>query len=71
MTGDLMHSPVQCPHPEWSPVFDEDRVLAAKTRQAILGRYCDTGTLVMTAHFPTPSVGYVRPGKQAFLFEYL
>ena len=71
MTGDLMHSPVQCAHPEWSPVFDADPGLAAKTRQAILDRYCNTDTLVMTAHFPTPSVGYVRPGKQAFFFEYL
>lgn len=71
MTGDLMHSPVQCPHPAWSPVFDEDASLAANTRQAFLERHCDTNTLVMTAHFPTPSVGFIRPKEQAFQFDYL
>ena len=71
MTGDLMHSPVQCPHPQWSPVFDTDKKLAAKTRSQFLDQHCDTDTLVMTAHFPTPSVGYVRPGGHNFLFDYL
>ena len=71
MTGDLMHSPVQCPHPHWSPVFDTDKKLAANTRSQFLDQHCDTDTLVMTAHFPTPSVGYIRPGGHNFLFDYL
>ena len=31
---------------------------------------CDTATLVMTAHFPSLSVGFVRPRGEAFDWVY-
>lgn len=59
MTGDLMHSPLQLAHPDWSPYFDHDTRLSAGTRQRFLDQHCETDTLVMTAHFPSPSTGRV------------
>jgi glyoxylase-like metal-dependent hydrolase (beta-lactamase superfamily II) len=70
MCGDLMHSPVQCLHPEWVPWPDWDPALAAQTRRAFLERYCDTPTLVCTAHFPLPSAGRVVRAGNAFRFVY-
>jgi len=70
MCGDLMHSPVQCLHPEWVPWPDWDAQLASRTRRAFLERYCDTPTLVCTAHFPLPSAGRVVRAGNAFRFVY-
>jgi glyoxylase-like metal-dependent hydrolase (beta-lactamase superfamily II) len=78
MCGDMMHSPVQCPHPEWSPVWDRDPEQARRTRRSFLERHCDTDTLVLTAHFPPPSMGRIVPYRGAgraaatdgFLFRY-
>jgi len=71
MCGDLMHVPIQCPHPEWSPLFDHDLDEARQTRRRFLEHAGETGALVLTAHFPSPSVGRVRPKGEAFTFDYL
>ena len=70
MCGDLVHCPVQCRHPEWVPWPDWDAELAKRTRRAFLDRYCETGTLVCTAHFPLPSAGRIERAGDAFRFEY-
>jgi glyoxylase-like metal-dependent hydrolase (beta-lactamase superfamily II) len=70
MCGDMMHSPVQCPHPEWSPVWDRDAEQARRTRRSFLERHCDTDTLVLTAHFPLPSTGRIVPAGAGFMFRY-
>ena len=70
MCGDLMHSPVQCLHPEWVPWPDWDVALARQTRRAFLERYCETDTLVCTAHFPLPSAGRIVRAGDAFRFKY-
>ncbi len=67
--GDLMHTPLQLRHPELSPKFDVDPVLAATTRRQFLERYCDTDTLCCTAHFPSPTVGKIRRKGNAFSCE--
>ncbi len=59
MTGDLIHSPIQCVYPEWSPVFDRDPKRAAAVRRRFLEKHADTDTWVLTAHFPPPSYGKV------------
>ena len=72
MCGDLMHSPIQLAHPEWSPNFDHDPALSTATRQTFLDCHCETDTLVLTAHFPSPSVGHVvAHAERAFDFSYL
>jgi glyoxylase-like metal-dependent hydrolase (beta-lactamase superfamily II) len=69
MCGDVMHSPIQLLHPEWTDWPDWDPELAKRTRRAFLERYCETDTLICTAHFPLPSAGRLRRKGDAFGFE--
>ena len=69
MGGDLMHSPIQCLHPEWTAWPDWDPAQAKRTRRAFMERYADTDTLVCTAHFPLPSAGRIRAAGAGFRFE--
>ncbi len=71
MCGDLIHSPVQCVHPEWSPRFDLDPELARRTRRHFLASNAESGELVLTAHFPSPSMGHVVAEGDGFRFDYL
>jgi glyoxylase-like metal-dependent hydrolase (beta-lactamase superfamily II) len=70
--ADLLHSPMQFGHPEWSPSFDADPGLAAETRRHTLGRAADEDMLAMFYHLPFPGLGRVsrvgtgfawRPGE--------
>jgi glyoxylase-like metal-dependent hydrolase (beta-lactamase superfamily II) len=70
LSGDVIHTPLQCREPGWSAVGCSDRVQSAATRRAFLDRHCDTDRLVMTAHFPSPSVGHVRRRGDAFAFAF-
>ena len=70
LSGDICHTPLQCREPGWSAVGCSDRAQSAATRRAFLESHCDTATLVMTAHFPSPSVGFVRPRGEAFDWVY-
>lgn len=71
MCGDLIHSPLQLRHPEWSCNSDYDLAASARTRRRFLHTHCDTDTLVLTAHFPSPSMGYVVSSGNAYDFRYL
>jgi glyoxylase-like metal-dependent hydrolase (beta-lactamase superfamily II) len=70
MIGDLMHSPVQCAEPDWRAGSDADPALARQVRRRFLDAHAGTDNLVLTAHFPSPSVGYIRRQGQAYRFEY-
>jgi len=70
LTGDVMHSPIQCTFPDWGVGGDSDKDLARKTRRAFLERYCETDTTVMTAHFPDPSAGFIRRDGDAYKFVF-
>jgi glyoxylase-like metal-dependent hydrolase (beta-lactamase superfamily II) len=69
ITGDLMHHPVQCAHPEWGSVADVDPAQALATRRAFLERYSDTPVLVLGTHFATPTAGHIVRKGGAFRFE--
>jgi glyoxylase-like metal-dependent hydrolase (beta-lactamase superfamily II) len=65
ITGDLMHHPVQCAHPDWGSSADWKGGLADETRRAFLDRYAGTPTLVIGTHFATPTAGHiVRDGDR-------
>ena len=68
MSGDLMHSPVQCLHAEWTAWPDWDPDQAKRTRRAFMERYAETDTLICTAHFPLPSAGRIVGHGDAFRF---
>ena len=70
ITGDLIHSPVQCLETDWVPRPDFDPGQAAATRRAFLERYCERDVLVCASHFPSPSFGRVVRDGNAFWFEY-
>jgi glyoxylase-like metal-dependent hydrolase (beta-lactamase superfamily II) len=70
VSGDVVHTPVQCRNPAWSAVGCSDRVQSAKTRRLFLDRYCETETLIMTGHFPSPSVGHICKQKNTFDFKF-
>jgi glyoxylase-like metal-dependent hydrolase (beta-lactamase superfamily II) len=70
VTGDLIHSPLQCVYPEWNFAYDEIPTLAAKTRRDFLERYADGPTLILASHFPSPSLGHFERAGRAFRYRY-
>ena len=70
MSGDLIHSPLQCLHPDLSPSVDLDKIESAATRRRFLEQHAETATDILTAHFPLPSVGRLVRRDDAFWFEY-
>ena len=70
MLGDVMYSPVQCAEPDWHAVSDDDPALARATRNLFLNQHAETDTLILTAHFPLPSVGHVVAKGNAFRFDF-
>jgi len=71
MCGDLIHSPLQLAEPGWSPNSDYDMAAAARTRKDFLNTHCDTDTLILTAHFPSPSVGHIVSRGSGYDFRYV
>lgn len=70
VTGDLIHSPLQCRHPEWGFVFDHDQDVARATRKNFLETYSESGVVILSSHFPSPSTGHFRDADSAFRFAY-
>jgi glyoxylase-like metal-dependent hydrolase (beta-lactamase superfamily II) len=68
ITGDMIHSPIQARYPELGMLADYDRAQAGATRRKIFGCFCDTATLMCTAHFPLPSIGRVAAWGDGFRF---
>ncbi len=70
MCGDLIHSPLQLAEPGWSPNSDYDLAASAHTRKTFLNAHCESDTLVLTAHFPSPSIGHIIPRGHGYDFTY-
>lgn len=68
ITGDMIHSPIQARYPEMGMLSDYDSALAGQSRRKLFGRFCDTSTLMCTAHFPSPSLGRFKRWGDAFDF---
>jgi glyoxylase-like metal-dependent hydrolase (beta-lactamase superfamily II) len=68
ITGDMIHSPLQVRYPELGMMSDYDSALAGVSRRELFGRFCDTSTLLCTAHFPSPSTARVVRWRDAFDF---
>jgi len=71
MCGDLIHSPLQLAEPGWSLIGDYDPVASASTRKDFLNAHCESDTLVLTAHFPSPSIGHIIPRGDRYDFTYV
>jgi glyoxylase-like metal-dependent hydrolase (beta-lactamase superfamily II) len=70
ISGDLIHSPVQCLETDWVPRPDCDPPRAAATRRAFLERCCEQDVLVAFSHFPSPSFARVVREGDAFWLRY-
>ena len=55
--------------PRVEPWFDRDPDAARITRRRFLERHCETDTLILTAHFPLPSIGHIVARDGAFMFR--
>ncbi|MDH3233360.1 MAG: MBL fold metallo-hydrolase [Alphaproteobacteria bacterium] len=71
MCGDLIHAPIQCAHPDWRYHVDHDPAQGTLTRRAFLEDACARDRLVLTAHFPSPSMGRVVEAGEAFGFRFM
>jgi glyoxylase-like metal-dependent hydrolase (beta-lactamase superfamily II) len=70
LSGDAIHHPVQMTHPHLSIAADFDRAQAIATRRDILERFADTPTVLLTAHFPEPTVGRIVRYRDSFRFHF-
>ena len=70
MSGDLMHTALQCAEPELSTAFCIDPAQSARTRRAFLERYADRPVMIMPTHFPAPSGGRVTQAGAGFRFRF-
>jgi glyoxylase-like metal-dependent hydrolase (beta-lactamase superfamily II) len=67
--ADLLHSPIQFAHPEWSPTYDADTGLSVPTRREALGRAADENMLALFYHLAFPGLGRVRRAGGGFRWE--
>ena len=71
LCGDLIHSPLQCHYPQWRYWIDSDPQQAIATRTRFLHEQCEARRLMLTAHFPRSSIGYVEAERDAFRFRFV
>ena len=71
MCGDLIHSPLQLVEPDWSCNSDYDIAASANTRKRFLNAHCDSDTVILTAHFPLPSMGHIVSRGDNYDFAYV
>jgi glyoxylase-like metal-dependent hydrolase (beta-lactamase superfamily II) len=69
ITGDLMHHPAQCAHPEWGSSADVDPEQARRTRRAFLDAQAGRAVLVIGTHFAGPHAGRIVRAGPAYRFE--
>lgn len=69
ITGDLMHTPLQCALPDQSASVDWDPQMSAKTRQAFMEDMAEQQRLVMATHFPLPSIGHIDQADSGFIWQ--
>ncbi len=68
ITGDMVHSPLQMALPDLGMMADWDSAQAGRSRRSVFGRFCESPTLLCTAHFPSPSIGRIGRAGDGFKF---
>ena len=69
ITGDALHSTVQCWYPEWHFKYDADAEMAVTSRIHLLETVAEAGCIVLGSHFSLPSIGRVSEQKDAFRWD--
>ena len=70
LSGDIMHKPLQCAEPQLNSCFCVDAEMARSTRRRLLETFADSPVMVIPAHFPTPTAGWIRSHHGAFRFHF-
>ncbi|MGB8839462.1 MAG: MBL fold metallo-hydrolase [Aliidongia sp.] len=71
LAGDALHHPIQFTAPGLRMAFDEDMAMAAQSRDHLLRTYADTQTIILPAHFPTPTAGRIVTWGDAYRFRWI
>ncbi|MGI8926141.1 MAG: MBL fold metallo-hydrolase [Tepidiformaceae bacterium] len=68
IVGDASHHPAQLVHPDWSPAFDTDPILSAKTRDRLFDEAAADGRTWIAGHWDFPGMGQIvrLDGKRVF-----
>lgn len=69
ITGDALHSSVQCRHPEWHFKYDAEPERAVTSRRALLEEAAESGCTFLGSHFALPSSGRVKSEKGSFRWQ--
>jgi len=70
LSGDIMHTALQCAEPQLNSCFCVDPEMARATRRRFLETFADSPVMVIPAHFPTPSAGWIRSLDTSFRFQF-
>jgi glyoxylase-like metal-dependent hydrolase (beta-lactamase superfamily II) len=70
LSGDIMHTPLQCAEPHLNSCFCVDAEMARATRRRFLETFADSPVMVIPAHFPTPNAGWIRSHDTSFRFHF-
>jgi glyoxylase-like metal-dependent hydrolase (beta-lactamase superfamily II) len=70
LSGDIMHTPLQCAEPQLNSCFCVDAERARTIRRRFLETLADSPAMVIPAHFPTPTAGWIRSYGGAFRFHF-
>ncbi len=68
LCGDTIHHPVQIENPHWSSNFCADPVQSAVSRRALIERLADTDTILLPAHFATPTAVTIVSEGEGFFY---
>jgi glyoxylase-like metal-dependent hydrolase (beta-lactamase superfamily II) len=68
-SGDIVHHPIQCAHPDWASRACIDKDMSNASRQVFLDKYAETDVAIFAAHFATPTAGRIVAGREAFRFD--
>jgi glyoxylase-like metal-dependent hydrolase (beta-lactamase superfamily II) len=69
ITGDALHSTVQCWQPDWHFKYDADANEAVNSRRKLLEDAAETRRTVLGSHFTLPSIGHVKADGDTFRWE--
>jgi glyoxylase-like metal-dependent hydrolase (beta-lactamase superfamily II) len=70
LSGDIMHTALQCAEPQLNSCFCVDGEAARATRRRLLETFADTPVMLIPAHFPTPTAGWIRSHDGSFRFRF-
>jgi len=70
LSGDIMHTPLQCAEPQLNSCFCVDAEMARATRLRLIETFADKPVMIIPAHFPTPTAGWIRAQDGSFRFRF-